>query len=92
VVLGDSVAEGWVDPLDGYPTMAWADRVAAELAAACPQLVYFNLGQSNRRASHVRIGQLRARVGVRTRSRVGGLWWDRRADRDLRALTRWTPN
>jgi lysophospholipase L1-like esterase len=58
VVLGDSVAEGWVDPVDGYPTLAWADRVAAELAAACPRLVYFNLGQSNRRAGHVRIGQL----------------------------------
>jgi lysophospholipase L1-like esterase len=58
VVVGDSVAEGWVEPLAGYPELAWADRVAAELTAARPELVYLNLGQSNRRADQVRAEQL----------------------------------
>lgn len=58
VVLGDSVAEGWVDPLDGYPRLAWADRIAAELTAVCPEFVYRNVGQSNRRAEQVRVDQL----------------------------------
>lgn len=58
VVLGDSVAEGWVDPVDGYPDLAWADRIAAELTVVCPEFIYRNVGQSNRRADQVRAEQL----------------------------------
>ena len=58
VVLGDSVAEGVGDATDGYTPMPWADRVATELAAVAPDLVYLNLGRRNLRAAQVRAGQL----------------------------------
>jgi lysophospholipase L1-like esterase len=57
-VLGDSVAEGVGDETDGYTPMPWADRVATELGAVAPDLVYLNLGRRNLRAAHVRAGQL----------------------------------
>jgi hypothetical protein len=40
--------------------LAWADRIAAELTAARPELVYLNLGRNNRRAEQVRADQLDA--------------------------------
>lgn len=58
VVLGDSVAEGMCEPLDGYPPVQWADRTAAELTAVNPALVYRNLGHRGLRAHEVRAGQL----------------------------------
>ena len=58
VVIGDSVAEGVVEPVPGYPQTAWADRVAAELAAVCPELAYRNLGRRDLRARQVRETQL----------------------------------
>ena len=57
-VLGDSVAEGVGDTTDGYTPMPWADRVAAELTAFAPDLVYLNLGRRNLRAAAVRAAQL----------------------------------
>jgi hypothetical protein len=33
-VLGDSVAKGLCEPVDGYSNLQWADRIAAELRAA----------------------------------------------------------
>ena len=58
VVLGDSVAEGIGDAMDGYAAPGWADRVAAELTALAPDLVYLNLGRSDLRAGQVRQAQL----------------------------------
>ncbi|MGV9213326.1 SGNH/GDSL hydrolase family protein [Micromonospora sp. RB23] len=58
VVLGDSVAEGSCEPVDGYPDQQWADRIAAELAAVRPGLAYLNLGRSGLRAHEVRATQL----------------------------------
>jgi lysophospholipase L1-like esterase len=58
VVLGDSVAEGLCEPVDGYPDLQWADRIAAELRSAHPGLAYLNLGRRGLRAHEVRAAQL----------------------------------
>ncbi|MCI4065841.1 SGNH/GDSL hydrolase family protein [Micromonospora sp. R77] len=58
VVLGDSVAEGMCEPVDGYPDVQWADRIAAELSAVRPGLAYLNLGLRGLRAHEVRATQL----------------------------------
>ncbi|WP_089154204.1 SGNH/GDSL hydrolase family protein [Micromonospora sp. NBS 11-29] len=58
VVLGDSVAEGLCEPVDGYPDVQWADRIAAELRAVRPDLAYLNLGRRGLRAHEVRATQL----------------------------------
>lgn len=59
VVLGDSVAEGLCEPVDGYSPLQWADRIAAELRAVAPDLAYLNLGRRGLRAHEVHAGQLR---------------------------------
>jgi lysophospholipase L1-like esterase len=59
VVLGDSVAEGLCEPVDGYSTLQWADRIAAELRAVAPDLAYLNLGRRGLRAHEVHAQQLR---------------------------------
>ncbi len=58
VVIGDSVAEGIFEPSDGYLPVSWTDRVAQELAAVEPDLVYLNLGRRNLRAAQVHRTQL----------------------------------
>lgn len=58
VVLGDSVAEGLCEPVDGYPDVQLADRIAAELRARAPELAYRNLGLRGLRAYQVRASQL----------------------------------
>lgn len=58
VVLGDSVAEGCCEPLDGYSPLQWADRLAHELRVSAPRLDYLNLGVSGLRADEIRAGQL----------------------------------
>jgi lysophospholipase L1-like esterase len=58
VVLGDSVAEGLAEPVEGYSELQLADRLAAELRAACPELAYRNLGHRGLRAREVRAEQL----------------------------------
>jgi len=58
VVVGDSVAEGVGDPVDGYVPLAWTDRIATELRLHTPDLTYRNLGRRNRRAAQVREQQL----------------------------------
>jgi lysophospholipase L1-like esterase len=58
VVVGDSVAEGLAEPVEGYSTLQLADRLAAELSAACPHLEYLNLGHRGLRACEVRAEQL----------------------------------
>jgi lysophospholipase L1-like esterase len=58
VVLGDSVAEGLCEPVDGYSELQWADRIAAELSAVQPDLVYLNLGVSGLRTREILATQL----------------------------------
>ncbi|MFI7279537.1 SGNH/GDSL hydrolase family protein [Micromonospora chersina] len=60
VVLGDSVAEGMCEPVDGYPDLQWADRIGAELRGVRPELAYRNLGRRGLRAHEVRATQLAA--------------------------------
>lgn len=59
-VLGDSIAQGLGDPVDGYPDQPWCDRIAAELTEVQPGLAYLNLGASNSTAARVRARQLDA--------------------------------
>lgn len=58
VILGDSIAEGVGEPVPGYPPLAIAQRVAAELARVQPELAVLNLGRRNLRARQVRERQL----------------------------------
>lgn len=60
VVLGDSVAEGLGDRMPGYYPAGWADRIADELRAVRPDLVYLNLGERDLRTIQVRQRQLAA--------------------------------
>jgi lysophospholipase L1-like esterase len=59
VVLGDSVAAGIREPLDGYRDLDVAARVAEALAAAHPSFSYHNLGERDLRAAEIRERQLR---------------------------------
>jgi lysophospholipase L1-like esterase len=61
VVLGDSVAEGLCEPLEGYSELQWADRIAFELRAVRP-LAYFNLGVSGLRTREILATQLEPAV------------------------------
>ena len=54
VVLGDSIAVHPGDPVDGYPTRTWAQRLVLALAP----VAYLNLGVSGARAAEIRAGQL----------------------------------
>lgn len=56
-VLGDSLAEGLGDPLPGYRTSPWADRVADALRRTAPDLTYLNLGQRGLTTAQVRASQ-----------------------------------
>lgn len=58
-VIGDSLAEGLGDETDGYLTISWADRVAAELAAPG----YLNLGRERLTAAEVVEDQLDRALG-----------------------------
>lgn len=58
VVLGDSVANGPLFPVDGFVPLRWTDRVAAELRAEAPALHYLNLGVSGLLTAEVRDTQL----------------------------------
>ena len=62
VIVGDSIAEGVGDPIEGYCELGWANRVATELAAAQPDLVSLNLGTRNLRTAQVRSEQVPAAV------------------------------
>jgi lysophospholipase L1-like esterase len=58
VVLGDSVAQGLCEPVEGYSDEQWADRIAAELRAVQPELAYLNLGISGLRSREILATQL----------------------------------
>lgn len=62
VVLGDSVANGPVEAVEGYSALRWTDRVAAELKATGPGLQYLNLGRIGLRAREIRLTQLAAAI------------------------------
>lgn len=64
-VLGDSVAEGLTEPVDGYHPLAFADRLRVELARVRPELAYLNVGRRNLRAAEVRAEQLPAALAFR---------------------------
>jgi len=53
-VLGDSIAVHRGDPVDGYPTQTWAERLVLTLAPDA----YLNLGVYGARAAEIRAGQL----------------------------------
>lgn len=57
-VLGDSVAAGVGDPVDGYTPLHWAARVARALRRRQPGLEYRNLGERDLRVQAVRETQL----------------------------------
>jgi hypothetical protein len=58
VVVGDSVAEGVHEPVEGYRSEGWADRLAGALRRGQPGLAYLNLAKRGLRARHVRETQL----------------------------------
>ena len=53
LVMGDSIAAGVGDPVEGYIDQSWGDRLAAALNAG-----YLNLGQIGAQVADVRSGQL----------------------------------
>lgn len=57
-VLGDSVASGVGERVDGYLALTWAERVARGLRRHHPGLAYRNLGVRDLRAQAVRETQL----------------------------------
>jgi lysophospholipase L1-like esterase len=58
VVLGDSVAAGLREPVDGYRDLSTADRFAEALGVHQPALVYRNLAVRDLRAEEIRDQQL----------------------------------
>ncbi|WP_329370853.1 SGNH/GDSL hydrolase family protein [Streptomyces sp. NBC_00669] len=56
-VVGDSLAEGLGDPVPGYRTACWADRLARALRRSVPDLAYLNLGRRGLTAAQVRAEQ-----------------------------------
>jgi lysophospholipase L1-like esterase len=65
VVLGDSIAEGVGEEVEGYAPAPWADRVAQALRAVKPRLRYANLGRRDKLAEEVRAEQLPAAIEER---------------------------
>jgi lysophospholipase L1-like esterase len=64
-VLGDSIAAGVREPVEGYRDLSWVDRVAAPLRAAVPNLAVLNLGRRNLLAAEVRASQLEPALAFR---------------------------
>ncbi|WP_082582227.1 SGNH/GDSL hydrolase family protein [Aeromicrobium sp. Root236] len=60
VVVGDSVAEGVREPLDGYRNLGFADRIGEALAATRPGFAYRNLGVRGQRLAEIRSTQAAA--------------------------------
>lgn len=70
--LGDSITEGWCDPVvgDGEPWFGWADRLALELdrtqrEAGSPRLQFANLAVRGRRVRHVVDDQIPAAIAMK---------------------------
>jgi lysophospholipase L1-like esterase len=65
VVVGDSIAEGVREPLEGYRDLSWIDRIAEPLRANVPDLAVLNLGRRDLLAAEVRERQLDAALAFR---------------------------
>lgn len=70
--LGDSITEGWCDPVlgDGEPWFGWADRLALAIDAAVrseggERIEFANLGVRGRRIHHVVDDQIPAALAMR---------------------------
>ncbi|WP_309714175.1 SGNH/GDSL hydrolase family protein [Pseudolysinimonas sp.] len=70
--LGDSITEGWCDPVIGMgePWFGWADRLALEIdrhqqAQGAPRLEFANLGVRGRRVRHVVEDQIPEAIAMR---------------------------
>jgi len=57
-MLGDSIAAGVGDPLDGYRSAPWADRLADALARQRPELQYLNVAERDREVEDIVRDQL----------------------------------
>lgn len=57
-VVGDSIAEGLGDPVDGYLDASWADRLADALRGAVGPIEYLNVGVRGLVAEEIRTTQL----------------------------------
>jgi lysophospholipase L1-like esterase len=64
-VVGDSLAEGLGDRIDGYAPGSWADRVADALRRQTPELEYLNVGRRYLRTAEVRETQLQPALDFR---------------------------
>jgi lysophospholipase L1-like esterase len=58
VVMGDSVASGVGDAIDGYRDQSWADRLAGVLDTVTGRVDYVNLGVRGARARQIRVAQV----------------------------------
>jgi lysophospholipase L1-like esterase len=58
LVMGDSIAAGVGDPVEGYADRSWADRLAAALRPGDTPPAYRNLGHIGARAAEIRAAQL----------------------------------
>ena len=65
VALGDSTTEGLVDVYPDGRFRGWADRLAEDLAATEPDLLYANLAVRGKRAFQVREDQLGPALALR---------------------------
>lgn len=70
--LGDSITEGWRDPVlgEGEPWFGWADRLALAIdadtrSAGGPRLEFANLAMRGRRVRHVVEDQIPAALAMR---------------------------
>jgi lysophospholipase L1-like esterase len=57
-IIGDSVAEGVGEAVEGYGSLYWCDRIVRALRRSRPDLAYLNLGRSGLRARQIRESQL----------------------------------
>jgi lysophospholipase L1-like esterase len=65
VALGDSSTEGLDDPDGAGGYRGWADRLAEQVATACPGLHYANLAVRGRSASEIAATQLAPALAMR---------------------------
>jgi lysophospholipase L1-like esterase len=65
VAIGDSLTEGLGDPVEGYPTIPWAEGIAKRLEEQHPDFAFLNLGKRYLSARQVRETQLQPAIDFR---------------------------
>jgi lysophospholipase L1-like esterase len=65
VVVGDSIAEGLGEPVDGYADTTWAQRLTAVLRRVQPDLEYTNLGRRYLQVGEIRDSQIGPALALR---------------------------